>query len=245
MTYPTEAGSEPVKKPGPGLALSIITIIVGTIVGIAGLTIAITKTVNAAKGPIYSAPASARQHLSNGTYNIYEAVVSRDSLQPLTGAGISAVTVTGPDGTVISTKTPSTDETLGRNGVEYYAFQQFIAPSSGDYTVKVRGASGEQYFIGHTFGDLVKRAAGWFVMMVLGILIGFIGVVLLIVGIVRRRSARRPAFAGGYIGGPSGGGGYPPAQPGLPPAGWYPDPQVPGSNRYWDGTRWTDQTHTP
>jgi TM2 domain-containing membrane protein YozV len=27
-----------------------------------------------------------------------------------------------------------------------------------------------------------------------------------------------------------------------PDAGWYPDPGGSGSERYWDGTRWTDQT---
>ena len=26
-----------------------------------------------------------------------------------------------------------------------------------------------------------------------------------------------------------------------PPAGWHPDPQVPGSERYWDGAAWTQQ----
>ena len=26
----------------------------------------------------------------------------------------------------------------------------------------------------------------------------------------------------------------------LPPANWYPDPEVPGQQRYWDGTRWTE-----
>jgi hypothetical protein len=26
------------------------------------------------------------------------------------------------------------------------------------------------------------------------------------------------------------------------PPGWYPDAQVPGQNRYWDGTAWTEQT---
>lgn len=27
-----------------------------------------------------------------------------------------------------------------------------------------------------------------------------------------------------------------------PPAGWYPDPENPSQNRYWDGRVWTDQT---
>ena len=28
----------------------------------------------------------------------------------------------------------------------------------------------------------------------------------------------------------------------LAPAGWYPDPTVPGQQRYWDGTQWTEHT---
>lgn len=27
------------------------------------------------------------------------------------------------------------------------------------------------------------------------------------------------------------------------PAGWHPDPIVAGQLRYWDGNRWTEQTH--
>ena len=31
----------------------------------------------------------------------------------------------------------------------------------------------------------------------------------------------------------------------LPDAGWYPNPEVPDSLRYWDGDRWTDHVAHP
>ena len=50
------------------------------------------------------------------------------------------------------------------------------------------------------------------------VLVSLSGVVL-IVGLVRRSSGRRPA---------------------VPPAGWYPDAERPGGMRYWDGRAWTE-----
>ncbi|MGL5857098.1 MAG: RDD family protein [Angustibacter sp.] len=35
----------------------------------------------------------------------------------------------------------------------------------------------------------------------------------------------------------------PDAQPGVPSAGWYPDPHVPGQMRWWDGAVWTADTY--
>jgi hypothetical protein len=46
---------------------------------------------------------------------------------------------------------------------------------------------------------------------------------------------------GGPGGGPGGGGPGAGGQP-SPPANWYPDPYGKSRLRYWDGSRWTDQT---
>jgi len=37
----------------------------------------------------------------------------------------------------------------------------------------------------------------------------------------------------------------PPPPPSLPPPGWYPDPSGQPTQRWWDGTRWTQHVGTP
>jgi hypothetical protein len=254
MTYPVDTTAAPAKKPGPRLSLSIIVIIIGTIVGIAGLVVVISKVADEFQGPIHHVgDAPYTEHLAKGTFELFAGVTSDTVTTPLQGPnGITGLQVTAPDGTTLPINSNPADETLGRSSIEFLAIASFKTPAAGDYKIEVAGDQGEPFVIKSSFGDVAKRAGGWLAMMGAGILIGFIGVVMLIVGIVRRSRAKRPAFVGGYA--PAGSApGYPPVgtvstppvAPGSPPPGWYPDPQIPGTNRYWDGTRWTDQTQTP
>jgi hypothetical protein len=232
------------KPPGPRLAIALGLIGIGTVLGIGGLAIGISKVVHEFDGQITAAPGPVHQHLSSGTYEVFEAVKASDALGdgsiPLVGGGISPadVTVTASSSgqsTPVAPVGSSTTETLTRGSSRYLGVVKFTVSTSGDYDVRVTGSAGEPFFVANSFGDLAKHAAIWFVLMGIGILIGFVGVVLLIVGIVRRRRARRPAGYGYGVG---------PGAPATAPApGWYPDPQIAGTTRWWDGTQWTDQTH--
>jgi hypothetical protein len=248
MSYAVDPADTAVKKPGPSVLVSVIVIILGTVLGITGLAEGIKGAVNDVRGiDTGLTPATLTRHLDTGTWEVFAS-------EP---AGImtpSDVTVTSQSGQQIPTRgLHNSAQSRTNDGREYDGQVEFTISRAGTYQVVVRGDPDVPILLSKSFGDVARHAAKWFVLMAIGILIGFAGIIILIIGIARRRSARRgpPAAGGGYPVAGFAGSGYPgqqqyaqgaaPQQPAVA-AGWYPDPSIPGSMRWWDGTRWTDHT---
>lgn len=221
------------RRPGPSLAISLVTIGVGVAVGVVGLVETLTPFVRTlTRSTSYSTPATIHAHLSHGTYEIYQLTsVRSSSFSPIRPGTVDIqpddVTVRSTSGHSLTVTPERADETLTRNRDVYTGAVQFAVPAAGDYVVTVRSGSPTQVILARSLGGILRSVIGWLITGAVGGFIVLVGLVLLIVGLVRRRQ-RPVAYTGG---GP------------LPPAGWYPDPADPTQQRYWDSHQWTDQTH--
>jgi hypothetical protein len=282
------------KLKGKGLTISgALLMVLGAIlvvVGIVGTVSAAAKFVSDL-GAVATTPATITRDLNAGTtYAVYVEATGGTGTNgdPFTSdVSASDITVTGPDGSNVTVNDMgSSTQTVDNNGSTFGALVTFTAPTSGQYKIDVAGSGGKVLVAPDVLAIGKSFALAAFIPV--GILVGLLGLVLLIVGLVRRSSSKRALAQPGYATGPgyAGGAGYagpgyvasaptaapvqpvaptqPPAAPGatlpppsaplpppvapLPPpaaatqmpAGWYPDTQRPGGQRYWDGTAWTE-----
>ena len=232
--------ASPPAKPGPPLVVSIVVLVAGVVVAIVGgVGAAVTFVKNTIDTPVIALPADVQRDLHAGTYDVFQWTGSnhgsfgfnvQDSGPP--GLGPGDITVTAPDGSSLPVTPPGESlTTLTRGSHIYTAAARFRAPLTGLYTIRIRAAGGlPEVVIGRSFGDALRLSAGWLAAVGIGVAIGVVGLVMLLIGIIRRDRARPRGPAPVY------------GAPTVAPAGWFPDPGGSGGYRWWDGVRWTDIT---
>ena len=233
------AASPTVKRPGWGMPIFGLILILASIVlaVFSGFQIA-GGVVNALNVSTFPVPGEVTQKLEAGASSVY--ALTRDGSElPFS---VDQVTVVGPKGDV-SLTSPGASETVTVNGDKFRAVASFTAPVTGDYKVVVsKDAQPSRAAVSASVGSTLVSAAVWIVAIVGAGLIGLLGLVLAILGLVRHFSTPKAPIPGAVIPPPApviaAGGQLPP--PPSTPAGWYADPVQPGSQRYWDGTAWTD-----
>ena len=211
------------RPPGPPLAISIALLVAGFIAAVVGF-IGAAASVADSLGTEDAVPAVVHRHFTPDTYDIYQAMPT--TLIP------ADVSVTGPGGVdlPVHTAEPTTVNLIGE---KYLAVVEFSVTSGGDYTVVIRSPTrfGGGVLISHAGGQDLHVRAAWLVLLAAGGFVALVGLVLLIIGVVRRDHAGR---AQRLAAAPTG--------PILVPAGWYPDPGGTARYRWWDGAKWTDHT---
>ncbi len=182
-------------KVGPSVGLSISILGVGVVMCIASLAIIGVHFADAiGQSDTFVTPGAARLHLSAGNLVVYQEVSSGFGTFSSPTLTPGEVSVVGPGGSSLPTSTTFVG-TVTVNGVTYVAAVGFSVPSSGTYVVEVRGSAG-RVAVGPSLGDLVRQVLGWIIAALAGLLTGIAGIVLLIVGVVRRKRARRAAWSG-------------------------------------------------
>lgn len=209
-----------------GAVLLVAAVIIG-IIGTAGIANGVSKlgldTAQTAFGP-----ATLDVQLEGGSsYVVYEF----GTLSQRAGITPDDVTVTDPSGAAVAVQgMGDIGQSFNDGAQDLSAVAQFSTTTTGSYAVTV-ATEGAEFMVGPSISSFI--GLGLFGLAIaFAVLLGIIGLVVLIVGLVRRAGSKPKPAAYGYPAGAVGAGYGAAAQPGAAPAQTYvapdltPQPQI-------------------
>jgi hypothetical protein len=168
----------------PRLAPAIVVLIAGALVVTAAFGFGIRELVDRLSDSVtFDVPGAATMHLDGGRYAVY-----------LDANFSNRITVKDSNGVSLVVDDVDPDEHVTKNGTSFASAAEFTAPRPGDYVVTVtttsQGLRDVRALVTHPIGDTGRKLAPYGLVALAGGIVFIIGVVLLIVGTVRRDKAR-------------------------------------------------------
>lgn len=209
-------------QPGPGLWLSIITLSIGTIAASLGLYLSFQSAFELLNEDSFEIPGEQTRSLDPGKYEIYTLAGSmsfRDFEFTLAEEAVrlDAIRVTNAEtGEEVEIEPLFTTE-LGRSSNVYESAASFEVVSTGRYTVSIDAKEESRAVFGRSIESAFDRVVPWLIATAVGVVLFVLGMILLIIGMVRRKRHRDP-ISGAHPPGPGT------AQPPLAPPPVSPPP---------------------
>lgn len=206
---------------GPRItALSIALVVVGAVLLLVGAVASLATSMTSTFDPVseFAAPTETRVILTEGTWSLWQQTAAGGGTKgPL--VDVERVSIDGPNGQVkLQCGYCDGVRHLQSKGDDVYVgIATFNARTSGEYTIKVASAASIEMVVAP--GDLDTGS----IAALLWWVVGAVGIGTIAVVVIRYLRQLRNV-------------------PSAVPPGWYPDPNMPGQMRWFNGREWTTDT---